>query len=73
MPASLPMFTSHCPGWVCYAEKTSAQAIPYMSTVKSPQQIVGAIMKNLLLSFPSSSVLSVDGNDNGSFDLFDLC
>jgi hypothetical protein len=46
----LPVLTSHCPGWVCYAEKTSPQAIPYMSTVKSAQQIVGTIVKNLILS-----------------------
>ena len=47
---SLPVLTSHCPGWVCYAEKTSPQAIPYMSTVKSAQQIVGTVIKNVLLN-----------------------
>lgn len=46
--SSLPVFTSHCPGWVCYAEKTAPQVIPYLSTVKSAQQIVGALMKSLI-------------------------
>ena len=45
---TLPILTSHCPGWVCYAEKTSPQAIPYLSTVKSPQQIVGSVIKSIL-------------------------
>lgn len=43
-----PMFTSNCPGWVCYVEKTQPQAIPYVSTVKSPQQILGALVKGML-------------------------
>lgn len=34
----LPMLASACPGWVCYAEKTHGDyALPYISTVKSPQ------------------------------------
>lgn len=33
----LPILTSECPGWVCYAEKTiGADAFPFMSQVKSP-------------------------------------
>ncbi|KAL3927475.1 MAG: hypothetical protein SGPRY_002804, partial [Prymnesium sp.] len=35
----LPLLTSSCPGWVCYAEKVVGEAvIPHMSRVKSPQQ-----------------------------------
>jgi iron only hydrogenase large subunit-like protein len=45
---ALPMLISACPGWVCYAEKTAAEAIPYMSTVKSPQQVAGVVLKHLL-------------------------
>jgi iron only hydrogenase large subunit-like protein len=41
----LPMLVSSCPGWVCYAEKRHPEAIPYMSTVKSPQQILGSFVK----------------------------
>nr|CAI5870302.1 unnamed protein product [Callosobruchus analis] len=43
---SLPMLASSCPGWVCYAEKTHGNFIlPYISTTKSPQQIMGSIIK----------------------------
>ncbi len=44
----LPMLISQCPGWVCYAEKTSPQAIPYMSSTKSAQQIIGSVIKNVI-------------------------
>lgn len=34
----LPILTSECPGWVCYAEKTvGEEAFPFMSRIKSPQ------------------------------------
>ncbi|KAJ8960017.1 hypothetical protein NQ318_009453 [Aromia moschata] len=43
----LPMLASSCPGWVCYAEKTHGSYIlPYIATTKSPQQIMGSIIKN---------------------------
>ncbi|XP_012275266.1 probable cytosolic Fe-S cluster assembly factor CPIJ010948 [Orussus abietinus] len=42
----LPMLSSSCPGWVCYAEKTHGNFIlPYISVTKSPQQIMGSIVK----------------------------
>ena len=41
----LPMLTSACPGWVCYAEKSQSEALPHISTTKSPQQILGALVK----------------------------
>ncbi len=44
----LPLLSSECPGWVCYAEKVAGEeVIPYMSRVKSPQQIFGIIAKEL--------------------------
>lgn len=44
-----PLICSECPGWVCYAEKVAGEeAIPYMSKVKSPQQIMGKIVKELI-------------------------
>ncbi|CAM9859133.1 unnamed protein product [Ectocarpus fasciculatus] len=46
----LPMLCSHCPGWVCYAEKTSPQALPYIDTTKSAQQIIGSIIKHTMTS-----------------------
>lgn len=68
----LPILTSVCPGWICYAEKTHGSFIlPYIrsfdffnfylinfssltkikyinSTVKSPQQIMGSLVKDYL-------------------------
>lgn len=57
---SLPIFTSHCPGWVCYAEKTAPQVLPYLSTVKSAQQIIGGIVKSLLLGSNASTIDSLE-------------
>lgn len=43
---TLPILTSSCPGWVCYAEKTHGNWIlPYVSRVKSAQQIMGSLIK----------------------------
>lgn len=43
---TMPMLASSCPGWVCYAEKTHGDYIlDYISTTKSPQQIMGTIIK----------------------------
>jgi len=44
----LPMLASECPGWVCYAGKTTPQALPYLSTAKSPQQVLGTLVKAVL-------------------------
>ncbi|KAI0769604.1 iron hydrogenase [Trametes elegans] len=44
----LPMLASACPGWVCYAEKTHAEMLPFISTVKSPQQVMGTLVKEWL-------------------------
>ncbi|KAL0272081.1 UNVERIFIED_CONTAM: hypothetical protein PYX00_005190 [Menopon gallinae] len=45
----LPMLASSCPGWICYAEKTHGNFIlPFVSTVKSPQQIMGSLVKTNL-------------------------
>ncbi|GFP80483.1 cytosolic fe-s cluster assembly factor narfl [Phtheirospermum japonicum] len=47
--SSLPMISSACPGWICYAEKTlGSYILPYISSVKSPQQTIGAVIKNHL-------------------------
>lgn len=44
----LPLLTSECPGWVCYAEKTQPQALPFVSTAKSPQQVMGEVVKRVV-------------------------
>lgn len=41
----LPMFTSCCPGWVNYIERFYPSLTDHLSTCKSPQQMMGAIMK----------------------------
>ncbi|KAL6894054.1 hypothetical protein ACP4OV_008152 [Aristida adscensionis] len=44
---NIPMLSSACPGWVCYAEKTlGSYILPYISSVKSPQQVIGAAIKH---------------------------
>ncbi|XP_062214592.1 protein NAR1-like isoform X1 [Phragmites australis] len=44
---NLPMLSSACPGWICYAEKTlGSYILPYISSVKSPQQAIGAAIKH---------------------------
>lgn len=44
-----PLFSSECPGWICYAEKSHGEFIlPYISQVKSPQQVMGALVKTHL-------------------------
>lgn len=42
----LPMITSCCPGWVKFAEEFDHDMIPNLSTCKSPQQMMGAIIKS---------------------------
>ncbi|CAJ0769498.1 12853_t:CDS:2 [Entrophospora sp. SA101] len=37
-----------CPGWICYAEKTHGFVLPYVSQTKSPQQIMGVLVKDYL-------------------------
>jgi cytosolic iron-sulfur assembly component 3 len=45
----MPVIASECPGWICYAEKTQgANVLPLISKVRSPQQIMGAIVKRYI-------------------------
>ncbi|XP_065909503.1 cytosolic Fe-S cluster assembly factor narfl-like [Dysidea avara] len=53
---SIPMLASACPGWVCYAEKTHGSYIlPHISSTKSPQQIMGSLVKDYLSSLLGKS------------------
>ncbi|RCK60799.1 Cytosolic Fe-S cluster assembly factor NAR1 [Candida viswanathii] len=57
-----PVLSSICPGWVLYAEKTHPYVLPRVSTVKSPQQITGCLLKTLsaaALEVPKSRVYHV--------------
>ncbi|PSR97523.1 iron hydrogenase [Coniella lustricola] len=46
--SSKPVLTSSCPGWVCYAEKTHPHVLPHLSRVKSPQALMGTLLKTTL-------------------------
>lgn len=44
----LPILTSSCPGWICYAEKTHPHVLPHISRLKSPQALAGTMIKSIL-------------------------
>ena len=46
--ADTPLYISACPAWVKYAEQFIPSLIPQLSTVKSPQQITGVLIKTLV-------------------------
>ncbi|HBF87487.1 MAG TPA: ferredoxin [Bacteroidales bacterium] len=43
---TLPMITSCCPGWIKFAEEFYPEFIPNLSSCKSPQQMLGAVIKS---------------------------
>jgi len=43
-----PLYISACPAWVKYAEQFMPSLLPQLSTVKSPQQITGVLIKTLV-------------------------
>jgi iron-only hydrogenase group A len=43
-----PLYISACPAWVKYCEQFTPSVIPLLSTVKSPQQITGVLIKTLV-------------------------
>jgi len=45
---TLPMMTSCSPGWVKFVEQFYPDLIPNLSTCKSPQQMLGAVVKTFL-------------------------
>ena len=58
----LPMFTSCCPGWMNYVEKHCPEAIPFISTTRSPQGVQGALAKSYLpekLGIPAKNIRMV--------------
>lgn len=46
----LPQFTSCCPAWVKFAEQYYPELLPNLSSCKSPQQMLGAVCKDMLPS-----------------------
>lgn len=43
----LPVISASCPGWICYAEKTHHAILPHLSAIRSPQQLMGALIKTM--------------------------
>jgi iron-only hydrogenase group A len=43
---TMPMFTSCCPAWIKYAEEFAPDFLDNLSTCKSPQQMMGAVIKS---------------------------
>jgi iron-only hydrogenase group A len=59
---TLPMMTSCSPGWIKFVEQFYPEFIPNLSTCKSPQQMMGAVIKTVLaqrLQVDPASVYSV--------------
>jgi NADH-quinone oxidoreductase subunit G/NADP-reducing hydrogenase subunit HndD len=58
----LPMTTSCCPGWVKYLEEYYPELIPNVSTCKSPQGMMGAMVKTYFAEkagIPSEKIFHV--------------
>ena len=53
----IPQFTSCCPGWVNLVERRYPEMIPFLSSCKSPQQMMGTTVKN---HFAQQAGISLD-------------
>lgn len=62
--STLPFLTSECPGWVCYAEKTTPQSLPYISTVIPAQESLARILLLLLERSQSNMQSAMDTSSN---------
>src|SRR5512133_1139670 len=45
---TMPVLSSCCPGWVKHLEQSKPELIPLLSTTKSPQQLMGSLIKTRL-------------------------
>ncbi|MHB8079725.1 MAG: NADH-dependent [FeFe] hydrogenase, group A6 [Candidatus Krumholzibacteriia bacterium] len=58
----LPMMTSCSPGWIKFVEQFYPEFIPNLSTCKSPQQMMGALIKSFVAEregIPPQRIVSV--------------
>jgi len=58
----IPQFTSCCPAWVKFAEQYYPDLLPHLSSCKSPQQMFGALARDILpgkLNIPRESLVVV--------------
>jgi iron-only hydrogenase group A len=56
----MPMFSSSCPAWIKYMEQAHPEHLHLISTVKSPEQISGSLIKQFCIE-------SKDRNQNDIF------
>lgn len=59
---NLPMISSCCPGWIKHMEQSHPDMIDLVSTTKSPQQIMGALVKSYFAQkekIPTEKIFSV--------------
>lgn len=48
--APVPLLTSHCPGWTCYAEKVvDPMVLPHLAPLRPPQELQGRLVKTQLV------------------------
>ncbi|MGM0530113.1 MAG: [Fe-Fe] hydrogenase large subunit C-terminal domain-containing protein [Bacteroidota bacterium] len=59
---NLPLLSSSCPAWIKDLEQSYPDLLPYLSTVKSPEQISGAVIKRFCL----------ESTDRGQNDVFSV-
>lgn len=59
MPIDLPMLTSCCPGWIIFMEKNYPELLNNLSTCKSPQGMLGALIKG----YWAKNIKKVDPKD----------
>jgi len=53
-PDGFPLMTSSCPAWVQFVEQSYPELIPNLSPLKSPQQMLGALIKDWFPNLPET-------------------
>ncbi len=53
----LPMFSACCPAWVQYAEEFHPELLSRLTTTRSPQQLMGALLKGI---YPQATGIPVE-------------
>lgn len=46
----MPRLCSECPGWICYAEKKQPGLLSKIAPIRSPQQVIGSLIKGPFFS-----------------------
>jgi len=50
-----PLMTSSCPAWIHFVEQSYPELIPSLSPLKSPQQILGALIRDWYQELPETA------------------